>query len=109
MAPEQCRVEDLSRIGPATDVWGLGATLFEAANAYRPFRKREPGGAHPQLTDAPRAFHPRVPAVLRDLIAACLRPEPEERPSLETLMGTLDDLAPEARDVAIRRLRRRVR
>jgi eukaryotic-like serine/threonine-protein kinase len=109
MAPEQCREEDLARIGPASDVWGLGATLYEAANAFRPFPKRETGGPHPQLTVAPRAFHPRVPAVLRELIVACLRVEPDARPSLDDLMGAFDELAPEAHEVAIRRLRRRMR
>jgi eukaryotic-like serine/threonine-protein kinase len=109
MAPEQCREEDLDRIGPASDVWGLGATLYEAANAFRPFRKTERREPHPQLSEAPRDFHPRVPAVLRELISACLRVEPEARPSLDDLMAGFDELAPEAHEVAIRRLRRRLR
>ena len=109
MAPEQCRADALERIGPATDVWGLGATLYEAANAYRPFRKRERGEPPPQLSEPPRSFHPRVPAVLRDVIAGCLRPDPMARPRLTEVMDTFDTLAPEAYEVAVRRLRRRVR
>ena len=34
MAPEQVRGE---LVGPATDVWGIGATLYEAATAELPF------------------------------------------------------------------------
>ena len=109
MAPEQCREEDLERIGPASDVWGLGATLYEAANGFRPFRKRERGEPHPQLTEAPRPFHARVPPPLRDVIGACLRVDPDARTSLDELMGTFDELAPGAQEVAIRRLRRRTR
>ena len=33
MAPEQCLPERFADIGPATDVWGLGVTLFEALAA----------------------------------------------------------------------------
>ena len=87
----------------------MGATLYEAANGYRPFRKREGGEAHPQLSEAPRAFHDRVPPRLRDVIAACLHVDPDARPSLDQLMDTFDELAPEAQEVAMRRLRRRMR
>lgn len=31
MALEQCLEDGLGRAGPATDVWGLGATRYEAA------------------------------------------------------------------------------
>ena len=39
MAPEQCvpRAEAVAPIGPATDVWGLGATLFHALGGEKPF------------------------------------------------------------------------
>jgi serine/threonine-protein kinase len=109
MAPEQCAVELLPTIGPATDVWGLGATLYEAANGHRPFPKRGPDDPYPQLTDLPKPFHPRVPKVIRDAIAWCLEPEPAERPTMGQLMEAFEDLHEDARDEAMRRLRRRVR
>ncbi len=109
MAPEQCLLDGLGRAGPATDIWGLGALLFEAANGYRPFRKRVGDEPHPQLSEPPAAFHPRVPDVLQVAIAACLRVEPEERPTIAQLMDTFEDLAPSAQEEAVRRLRRRVR
>ncbi len=110
MAPEQCDVGLLPTIGPATDVWGLGATLYEAANGHRPFPRRDgPGAPYPQLSCAPAPFHPRVPAVLRAAIAACLATDPRDRPTLGELMDAVEALQADARDVALSRLRRRVR
>src|SRR5918997_1051420 len=37
MAPEQCDVERSGELGPPADVWGLGATLYEAIARRRPF------------------------------------------------------------------------
>jgi serine/threonine protein kinase len=109
MAPEQCLEDGYRDAGPATDVWGLGATLYEAANGYRPFRKRQGDDPHPQLTEPPLPFHPRVPAVLQETIAACLSSEVRARPSIADVLDAFDALAPDAREVALRRLRRRVR
>jgi eukaryotic-like serine/threonine-protein kinase len=37
MAPEQCEVARFGALGPPADVWGLGATLFEALAGVPPF------------------------------------------------------------------------
>ena len=37
MAPEQCDPPSTGRPGPAADVWGIGAMLFEAVAGHRPF------------------------------------------------------------------------
>ncbi|MFP5282224.1 MAG: serine/threonine-protein kinase, partial [Actinomycetes bacterium] len=37
LAPEQCSPPGTGVPGPASDVWGLAATLFEAVAGYRPF------------------------------------------------------------------------
>lgn len=109
MAPEQCDTERLSEIGPSTDVWGLAATLYEAANAYRPFRRVEPGTRLAQLGEDPRPFHARVPRAVAEVLGACLHRNPADRPSLADVREVFDSLLPDARDVALRRLRRRVR
>jgi serine/threonine-protein kinase len=100
MAPEQRREGLVPGVGPWTDVWGLGATLFEAANGYLPVRDGE-------LVTAP--FHGRVPAALSSLIAACLAQVPASRPSVAEILTALTELAADARSMAQRRLRRRHR
>jgi serine/threonine protein kinase len=86
MAPEQCDPA-LAEIGPATDVWGMGATLFEAASGRVPFGRPEafdrtdPRQRFPQLTDrAPRRLSD-APSALDEVVSACLTPEPEQRPT----------------------------
>lgn len=109
LAPEQGDRSRLHAIGPASDVWGLGATLYEAANGWRPFRKAAAGEPVPQLTEDALPPHARVPARLARLILACLDRDPAARPTVMELIRELEELAPSARDVALRRLRRRIR
>jgi eukaryotic-like serine/threonine-protein kinase len=84
MAPEQA---DPGVRAPsfASDVWGLGATLFHAVAGRRPFDHGDPDAADvrlrfPQLVDRPAALPADVPAVVAEVIGACLRPDPAERP-----------------------------
>ena len=100
MAPEQC---DTARatIGPAADVFGLGATLHHALSGARPF-PRAPGArdrnpAHPdleqrfpQLVRGPEALPRRTPAPLAELVTAMLAPEPGDRPSAAAVAGALE-------------------
>jgi eukaryotic-like serine/threonine-protein kinase len=116
MAPEQVRGGEL---GPAADVWGIGAVLFEAATGEPAFddpdadelddsdsdeqagsgevptEERFDESDYPQLTaTARRADELRpLPPALADLIAACLEPAPSARPRVEELMGALEPLA----------------
>jgi eukaryotic-like serine/threonine-protein kinase len=105
LSPEQARGGDL---GPAADVWGIGAVLFEAATGEPAFDDPEGGesesegsvseslddGDYPQLTTTARRIDELrpVPAELADLVAACLDPSPELRPSVDELMRRLEPL-----------------
>ncbi|TDC44490.1 serine/threonine protein kinase, partial [Actinomadura sp. KC345] len=84
MAPEQIRGED---VGPAADVFALGAVLCHAAGV-RPF------GGGPVHTLMYRIVHQEpgldgLPGGLRDLVAACLAKDPAGRPSPAGLLERL--------------------
>lgn len=97
MAPEQCDPM-LAKIGPGADVWGIGATLFEAISGDVPFPRpkgfdredplqRFPqlaGDAPPQLSDAPQA--------LAEVVSACLSFESMERPTAGEVGDLLEPL-----------------
>lgn len=82
-APEAIR--DPQQIGPAADIYSLGATLyhmvagkppFDGATAYEVMR------AH--LEDRPKALRelaPGTPAALSDLVSLCLEKDPARRPT----------------------------
>ena len=109
MAPEQCSVRTLGRIGPAADVWGLCVTLYEAIEGRLPFPRGSSLERFPQLTSEPAPFDARTPHPIAAVIRAGLEAEPEQRLSLSELLDVLESVLPAARKVARRRLRRRVR
>lgn len=89
MAPELCASASTpGRVGPPTDVWGLGATLYYAATGGVPYPR--PASArlsedtevrYPQLATAPAPMPDYVPRPLASVIARMLAVEPSERPS----------------------------
>lgn len=89
LSPEQARGTVASE---ATDVWGLGGTLYEAATGRAPFAPHDDherlawdAGQHLQLTVAPRdprALRPRLGRDLADLVREMLDPVPRRRPAL---------------------------
>jgi eukaryotic-like serine/threonine-protein kinase len=106
LSPEQARGGVL---GPAADVWGIGVVLFEAATGEPAFddpegEESESGsesldeGDYPQLEATARRVDELrpLPRELADLVAACLDPSPELRPSVDELMRRLKPLGGES-------------
>jgi len=94
MSPEQARGGVL---GPAADVWGIGAVLFAAATQRRPFYELDGETKYAQLDGrAPRvgAFR-RLPRALAEAIDVTLEPEPGNRPQVAELSAMLEVLVSE--------------
>jgi len=85
MSPEQA---DGLRTGPATDLWGLGATLYYAVEGLPPF---DEDGDIPTLR-AILTAHPRRPeraGPLTPILAGLLAKQPEHRTSADRLRHQL--------------------
>ncbi|QIK77398.1 serine/threonine protein kinase [Nocardioides piscis] len=94
MAPEQCDPGEGARPSSASDVWGLGATLFEAVAGHRPFDDPQPRAAglaerFPQVAQAPRDLPTGVPQEVRAVIDASLQRDPEARPAPYEIVDAL--------------------
>jgi len=93
MAPEQCRCEPLT---PATDLFGLGATLFELATMTAPFSCSD--GGFEQLDRravSPSELGAALPDQVDDVIVALLAPDAADRPSsIDEVLRVLDDALP---------------
>lgn len=81
MAPEQER--GLATIGPAVDVYGLGAVLYHLLTGRAPFVGNAMGDVLAQVRSAepisPRRLNPGVPPDLETICLACLEKEPRRR------------------------------
>ena len=115
MAPEQCRPGKDFPIGPAADVWGLGATLFRAAAGERAFEQGDPGSEQPverwpQLVEPPRLDAlDRVPAEIAEPIARCLAYDPAARPTPAELAAELEEVLEALPRPRISKLKPRIR
>ena len=89
MAPEQCVPGEHGRMGPASDVWGLGATLYRAATGVRAFH-REPRWS--QLYDEPMPMPATVAPPVASLILDCMAPDPDDRPAPSELVARIEPL-----------------
>ncbi|MCA8922697.1 MAG: protein kinase, partial [Planctomycetes bacterium] len=105
MSPEQALAEH-DRIGPATDVYGLGATLYAMLTGVPPHDGTtliELLAAVVGATPAPvRERNPRVDPALEAICMRCLEHDPGRRfPSAAALRDALDDYRLGARGGAV--------
>jgi WD40 repeat protein len=81
LAPEQARSE--KALSVATDVWGLGAILYELLTGRPPFQAALPLDAVLQVLEReparPRSLDPRTNADLETICLKCLEKEPRRR------------------------------
>jgi eukaryotic-like serine/threonine-protein kinase len=113
MSPEQCAPGRRGVVGPAADVWGLGATLFHAATGERPFRKGDPesGVAEerwPQLVELPATPPDGLSPAIGEPILACLTYDPSERPAPAEVAARLEPVLASLPKPRISRLKPRL-
>jgi serine/threonine-protein kinase len=94
MAPEQCEPARFAEIGPASDIWGLGVTLYEALARSLPFPPVNDSGSagsrYPQMVADPKPLPKQVPESIAESILGCLEKEPANRPTARELAETLE-------------------
>jgi eukaryotic-like serine/threonine-protein kinase len=103
MAPEQCDPQSFDEpVGPAADVWGLGATMHRSVSDSRPFPRRKAArdsdvaeGRFPQLVNPPEPLPRGMPEELTALIGSMLDPEPGARPAAGQVAERLEPLVAE--------------
>ena len=78
-------------IGPATDLWALGALLFRAVQGHAPYPEENAAELVQMVCAEPPAFAEEC-GPLRPVVESLLRQDPTERPDFEELRGWLRSL-----------------
>ncbi|MFG2722252.1 protein kinase [Streptomyces sp. NPDC048416] len=78
-------------IGPATDLWALGALLFRAVQGHAPYPEDSAADLVQMVCGEPPAFAEEC-GPLRPVVESLLRQDPTERPEFEEVRGWLRSL-----------------
>ncbi|MFC6067693.1 protein kinase domain-containing protein [Streptomyces ochraceiscleroticus] len=78
-------------VGPAADLWALGALLFRSVQGHAPYAE-ESAAELVQLVCARPPAHAEECGALRPVVESLLRQDPTERPDFEELRGWLRSL-----------------
>jgi len=105
MAPEQLRGEPADA---RTDIWAVGAVLYELATAHRPFEGKVPTALAGDIIHTaprpPRGVRPELSAKLEAVILKCLEKETAQRyQSAHELQTDLERLSTGLTPVAVQR------
>jgi serine/threonine protein kinase len=94
MAPEQVQPPKRGRPGPASDVWGVGATLYHAIEGVAPFdgdhRSEVVAERWPQVENEAPPFSVRVRPDVAAAVRSCLARDPAARPQPQELAESLE-------------------
>ncbi|MGW1136336.1 protein kinase [Streptomyces zhihengii] len=78
-------------VGPATDLWALGALLYRAVQGHAPYPEDSAHELVQMVCSEPPAFAEEC-GPLRPVVESLLRQDPTERPEFEELSGWLRSL-----------------
>jgi serine/threonine protein kinase len=95
MAPEQCELILPGGVGPASDVWGWGVTMYEALTGRLPFPRvpdSDGNDRFPQLHLDPAPMD-ETPDRLVDLVMSTLAKRPDERPGMTEVAAELEEMS----------------
>lgn len=97
MAPEQFDPGgQFGDVGPKTDIWGLGATLFFVLTGEPPFAAKNVVDLYTSVTTErvrnPRLLRATTPEALDELTMACLTKNVEQRIGVDELIARLEAL-----------------
>lgn len=90
MSPEQAQVQN---VGPPSDIFSLGCVLAFAATGTPPFNGDNPASILFRIVSAEPDLS-AVPAQFRQVVQACLKKDPAERPTPSQLVAMINELGP---------------